>query len=71
MSRAVWHTAIGIMTFDVDGGGALRFVHADGQTGSITAEDLLEGRLRVVDERTREIGLYESVEALVLGPVVT
>lgn len=66
LSRAIWHTAIGIMTFDVDGGG-LRFVHADGQVGVMFAEDMLNGRMRVVDERTQEVGVYESIEALVLG----
>ncbi|MCP1550203.1 MULTISPECIES: hypothetical protein [Methylorubrum] len=61
----LWRTAAAIMAFDIDGGGALAFRHASGQVGTLSAEDNLNGRMRLVDERSGEISTYDSVNALI------
>lgn len=61
----LWRTATAIMTFDVDGSGALVFRHTSGQTGMLSAEDNLNGRMRLVDPQSGEISGYDSVAALV------
>lgn len=61
----LWRTAAAIMAFDVDGGGALAFRHASGQVGTLSAEDNLNGRMRLVDARSGEISAYDSIAALV------
>lgn len=60
----LWRTAAAIMAFDVDGGGSLTFRHTSGQTGRLSAEDNLNGRMRLVDARSAEINAYDSIEAL-------
>lgn len=61
----LWRTAAAIMAFDVEGGGALAFRHASGQIGTLSAEDNLNGRMRLVDEGSGEVSAYDSVDALV------
>lgn len=61
----LWRTAAAIMAFDVDGSGSLAFRHASGQIGTLSAEDNLNGRMRLVSERSGEVSTYDSVEALV------
>ncbi|MFB0492124.1 hypothetical protein ABIE45_004710 [Methylobacterium sp. OAE515] len=63
---AIWKTAAAVMAFDVDGVTELRLKHANGQRGVISSEDILNGVMRVIDRRTLEISIYESVEAMVL-----
>lgn len=62
---ALWRTAAAIMAFDVEGGSTLAFRHASGQVGTLSAEDNLNGRMRLVDERSGEVSAYDSVDALV------
>lgn len=63
----LWRTAAAIMAFDVDGSGALAFRHTSGQTGMLSAEDNLNGRMHLVDPHSGEISAYDSVAALVEG----
>ncbi|KQT96085.1 hypothetical protein ASG60_20610 [Methylobacterium sp. Leaf469] len=53
------------MAFDIDGDGSLAFRHASGLIGTLSAEDNLNGRMRLVSERAGEVSAYDSVEALV------
>jgi hypothetical protein len=62
----LWPVTAAIMAFDVDWGGSLAFRHTTGQTSSLSAADNLNGRMRLVDERTGEISTYQSIEAFVL-----
>ncbi|MHC2088744.1 hypothetical protein [Methylobacterium sp. CM6244] len=61
----LWGTTAAIMAFDVDGGGSLAFKHTSGQIGTLSAEDNLNGRMRLVSEQFGEVSAYDSVEALV------
>lgn len=63
---AIWKTAAAVMAFDVDGVTELRLKHSNGQRGVISSEDILEGVMRVIDRRTLEVSIYDSVEAMVL-----
>lgn len=56
-----------LITVDVVGADALRLQHGNGQSGFIAADDILAGRLRVVDPRSGEISEYEHIEAIVVG----
>lgn len=62
---AIWRTAAAVMAVDVDGVTELRLKHANGQEGVLSAEDILEGHMRVIDRSTLEVSIYESVEAMV------
>lgn len=66
MSASVWKVAAAILCFDVDGEGELLLKHTNGHTGSLSAHDILNGRMRVVDPRAGETIEHASIECLVL-----
>ncbi|TNC09042.1 hypothetical protein FF100_27445 [Methylobacterium terricola] len=65
IAHAVAREFAAIINVDVVGADGLHLQHEDGQSGMIAADDLLEGRLRVVDRRAGEVSEYEHLEALV------
>ena len=67
VAHAVAHTFAAMINVDVVGADALHLRHANGQLGLLTAADILDGRLRVVDTRTRETVTYEHIEAMVVA----
>lgn len=67
LAHAVARTFAAMINIDVVGADALQLRHANGQLGLLTADDILDGRLRVADARTRETVTYEHIEAMVVA----
>ena len=67
LAHAVARTFAAMINIDVVGADALQLRHANGQLGLLTAGDILDGRLRVADARTRETVTYEHIEAMVVA----
>lgn len=67
VAHAVAHTFAAMINVDVVGADALHLRHTNGQLGLLTADDILDGCLRVVDPRTRETVTYEHIEDMVVA----
>ncbi|CAA2158470.1 hypothetical protein MBRA_03746 [Methylobacterium brachiatum] len=67
LTDAVARLFAALINVDVVGADALHLRHENGQSGYMAADDILEGRLRVVDPRTGEVSEYEHIEAIAVG----
>ena len=65
LNDAIARIFAALINVDVVGDEALHLEHRNGQRGLMTADDILDGCLRVVDARTREVSTYEHIAALI------